>query len=146
MFLSSFESVEAGLFRALNGFLEPLVRAGIGSPVLWPMGPIVVETQGRKSGGQFNVPLLAMVVGDLVVVSTLRRRSNWIRNLAAAPRVRYWLGGARREASAAVIGNGLDTLDQLPGSASCLAGALKQHSRVFGTSFAILMPQPSSAS
>jgi deazaflavin-dependent oxidoreductase (nitroreductase family) len=144
MFIAGFERLEAEFFRGLNQVVEPLVRAGLGAPVLFPAGAIVVETQGRKSGRRSNVPLMAALVGDLVVVSTVRRRSNWVKNLAAHPEVRYWLGGREREATAYAIGPDIETLNDLPPRISFLASALRQHSTIFGTGFAILMPRDSS--
>lgn len=142
MFLAGLERLEADFFHGLNQFVEPLVRAGLGAPVLFPAGAIVIETQGRTSGRRSNVPLMAALVGDLVVVSTVRRRSNWLmKNLSAHPEVRYWLGGREREATAFAIGPGVETPDELPPRISCLAAALKQHSALFGTGFAILMPR-----
>ena len=144
MFIAGFERLQAEFFRGLNQVVEPLVRAGLGAPVLVPAGAIVVETQGRKSGRRFNVPLMAALVGDLVVVSTVRRRSNWVKNLAAHPEIRYWLGGREREATAYAIGPGIEALNELPPRVSFLASALRQHSTMFGTGFAILMPRDSS--
>jgi F420H(2)-dependent quinone reductase len=147
MFIPAFDRLEADLFRELNKIVEPLVRAGLGSPVLFPAGAIVIETLGRKSGNLSKVPLMAALVGDLVVVSTVRRRSNWLKNLAAHSEVKYWLGGREREAIAFAIGPGIEgneraeTVAELPQRVSCLASALKQHSGMFGTGFAILMPR-----
>ena len=63
---------------------------------------------------------------------------------AAHPEVRYWLGGREREGTAFAIGSGIEPPGELPPRVSCLAGALKQHSALFGTGFAILMPRESS--
>ena len=128
----------------LNQLVEPMVRAGVGAPVLFPAGAIVIEVQGRKTGRRSNVPLMAALVGDLIVVSTIRRRSNWIKNLAEHPEVRYWLGGREQEATAFAIAPGVETQDDLPVRVGCLANALKQHSIMFGTGFAILMPREAS--
>lgn len=147
MFIAGFERLEAEFFRGLNQVVEPLVRAGLGAPVLFPAGAIVIETLGRKSGRRLNVPLMAALVGDLIVVSSVRQRSNWVKNLAAHPDVRYWLGGREREATAFALGPGIttaETISQLPPRVSCLIQALKQHSTMFGTGFAILMPRESS--
>ena len=141
MFPTNLERLQADFFRGLNQLVEPLVRAGLGAPVLTPVGAIVIETQGRKSGQQLNVPLLAALVGDLVVVSTVRKRSNWLKNLAANPKVRYWLGGRPREATAFAIGAQFELGEELPPRVICLANALKQHSALFGTGFAILAPR-----
>lgn len=144
MFFESIERLEAGVFRRLNRFVEPLARAGLGAPLLFPAGAIVIETRGRKTGRRSNVPLMAALVGDLVVVSTVRRRSNWLNNLAAHPQVRYWLGGREREATAFAIGPAIEAIDEPPPRVRRLAEALKQHSTLFGTGFAILMPRESS--
>ena len=141
MFIAGFERLQADFFRGLNQFVEPLVRAGLGAPVLFPAGAIVVETLGRKSGRRLNVPLVAALVGDLVVVSTVRRRSNWLRNLSEHPDVKYWLGGRELEATAFAIGPGIEAPEELPERVRCLADALRQHSSLFGTGFAILMPR-----
>ena len=141
MWCARFEQLEAVFFRGLNQFVEPLVRAGIGAPMLFPAGPIVVETRGRKSRRRFNVPLMAALVGDLVVVSTVRRRSNWLKNLAANPEVHYWLAGREREARAFAIGPDLYSRDEPPARVRFLAAFLKQHSELFGTGFAILVPR-----
>lgn len=143
MILAILEDLEAGFFRALNQFVEPLVLAGFGAPLLSPIGAIVVEMRGRKTGRRSNVPLMAAVFGDLVMVSTVRRRSNWLKNLAAHPEVRYWLGGREIEATAFAVGPDIETLNGLPARVSCLADSLKQQSRLFGTGFAILMPRGS---
>ena len=42
--------VEVEFFRFLNRWLEPQIRAGLGSPRLAPGGLIVLETLGRKTG------------------------------------------------------------------------------------------------
>jgi hypothetical protein len=144
MFFPGLERLEDDFFRGLNQFVEPLVRAGLGAPVLFPAGAIVIETKGRKSGRRSNVPLMAALVGDLIVVSTVRRRSDWLKNLAAHPDIQYWLGGREREATAFAIGPGVETRDDLPARVGCLADALKQHSAFFGTGFAILVPRDSS--
>ena len=144
MFLMGLERLEAEFFRGLNQFVEPLVRAGLGAPGLVPAGAIVIETQGRTTGRRSKVPLMAALVGDLVVVTTVRRRSNWLNNISAHPEVRYWLGGRELEATAFAIQPGVETSEDLPPRVSCLAAALKQHSVLFGTGFAILIPRDSS--
>jgi deazaflavin-dependent oxidoreductase (nitroreductase family) len=143
LFLAGLERLEADFFRGLNQVVEPLVRAGLGAPMLFPAGAIVIETRGRKTGRRTNVPLMAALVGDLVVVSTVRRRSNWLKNLSAHPDVRYWLGGREREATAFAIGPKIEAPEDLPERVSCLAALLAQHSSLFGTGFAILMPRKS---
>ena len=103
MFMQELARIETEFYRGVNSFVEPLVRAGVGSPVFWPVGAIVLEITGRNTGQSFNVPLLAARVGDLFVVSTYRRRSEWVKNLAANSEVRYWLGGRQHDATAFVL-------------------------------------------
>lgn len=134
--------LETEFFRALNLFVEPLVRAGVGSPGLFPAGAIVLETTGRKTGRRLSLPLLGTLVGDLAVVGTARPRSQWVRNVAARPQVRYWLLGRRREATAVVVAPGLDTSGAAGASqaAGCLASVLRPWTYTLGMSFAILAP------
>ncbi len=143
MTLQLLPQLETDFFRALNQFAEPLIRMGFGNPLLWPTGTILIETTGRKSGRQFNVPVLATRVGGLIVFSTVRRRSQWVQNLAANPEVRYWLGGKAREATAFVFtpAKPSSSPDNLPPSTICLARFLQQQSRLCGVSFAILAPR-----
>jgi F420H(2)-dependent quinone reductase len=135
-----FEQLEAEYFRMLNRMVEPFVRAGFGSPLLFPLGAIVVETTGRKTGLPSSVPLMAARAGDLVIVSTVRRRSNWLKNLAAQPEVRYWLSGREVQARAFTIGNGIVIGEEPPERTRCLVDALRRHSALFGTGFAVLVP------
>ena len=138
---SALESLETRFFRTVNGAVEPLVRAGLGSPGLVPTGAIVLETTGRTTGRRFNVPLLGTLMGDLVLVSTFRPGSQWIRNVAAHPHVRYWMLGRPREATAVVIAPDLDTV-RAPDAphVRCLASALRPWTSRLGMSFAILAP------
>ena len=143
MFGQEFARVESEFYRSLNSVVEPLIRAGFANPLLWPTGAIVLEVTGRKTGQTIRVPLLATRVGDLFVVSTYRRRSEWVKNLAANPEARYWLGGRPYDATAFVLtgDNQSSSLDNLPPRAACLGGLLKQQSQLFGLSFAILAPR-----
>jgi deazaflavin-dependent oxidoreductase (nitroreductase family) len=136
------EPFEAEFFRVLNAFVEPMVRAGLGSPGLWPTGAIVLETTGRKTGRTFNVPVVATLVGDLVVVSTVRRRSQWVKNLASHPDLRYWMGGRAHDATAFVVTPGLQPSpsDEMPPLARSLVAGLVPLSNLWGASFAVLAP------
>src|ERR1700730_909338 len=79
-------------FGALNALVEAAVRAGCASPGLFPTGMVLLETTGAKSGLPRRVPLLATVLEGCLFVGTARgARSQWLRNLRAEPRVRYWL-------------------------------------------------------
>jgi len=124
-----FPTNQADLFAALNSVVEPGVRKGWGSPwLLQPAGLVVVETVTRRSGRRVRVPLAALRVGDSMVVSTVRsRQSQWIRNLAANPEVRYWLGGKPREARAVVYpaGGGKPHAARRPGTATTVSAAVR---------------------
>ena len=97
-------SIETEFFRMLNRVVEPMVRAGVGSPRLLPNGLIVLETTGRVTGRKIRSPLAATKIGDHVVVGTFRgERSQWVKNLIVEPRTRYWVGGRARETKAFVM-------------------------------------------
>jgi deazaflavin-dependent oxidoreductase (nitroreductase family) len=96
--------IEVEFFRFLNRWLEPHIRAGRGAPRLVPGGLIVLETRGRNSGRRARVPLVAMRIQGFLLVGTVRGgRSQWPKNLAASPEVRFWMGGRVRPAHATVI-------------------------------------------
>jgi len=146
MLIEAIQRFETNFFSGLNQFVEPLVRVGLGGPLLFPAGAIVIETRGRKTGRLSSIPLMAAIVGDLVVVSTLRGRSNWMKNLAANPEIRFWINGRERAATCFTIGPEMETPVSMPEKIRCLARTLEQNSSIFGTRFAILMPHPSSTS
>jgi hypothetical protein len=137
------KQLEADFFRNLNQVVEPLVRAGLGSPLPWTTGAIVLETTGRKTGRSLSVPLLATLVGDLLLVSTVRKGSQWVKNLATNSEVTYWIYGEQRSAKAFVFAETVapPTLTEMPVVAACLASALLPQSKLFGVSFAILVPR-----
>ena len=131
------------LFHRLNALVEPTVRAGWLSPGITPTGLILLETTGRRSGRTHNTPLLATLVLDYAVVSTVRSDSSqWLRNLAATPDARYWLGGRPRECRAYIVGSDerAAALDAAPAAIRCLATNLASTTKSFGWSFALLAP------
>jgi deazaflavin-dependent oxidoreductase (nitroreductase family) len=98
------QKLERNFFRGLNTFVEPAVRKGVLSPRCAPVGLIVLESTGYKSGALRNTPLLATHIGDYVLVSTGRaKRSFWVRNLQKQPNVSFHLGGKVKKAKSYVI-------------------------------------------
>lgn len=140
---SALRSVEVEFFRALNRVVEPMVRAGFGSPRIVPTGFIVLETRGRKSGRLRRSPLAATRIGGHVFVATFRAgRSQWVRNLAAEPHSRYWLAGKPREARAFVIHEGkrFRAPKSLPAPIRSVACMLSPYTKL-GWAFAVLSPR-----
>jgi len=136
-------SIEIDFFRALNHVAEPLVRAGFGSPRIVPAGFIVLETHGRRSERLRRTPLAATRIGPYVLVGTFRgSRSQWVRNLAAEPRTRFWLGGKVREARAFVMYDGkrFRVPTSLPRPLQGIVRFLAPYTRV-GWAFAVLSPR-----
>lgn len=90
------------LFRTLNRFVKPAVKAGLGSPLPVGLGAVVLESTGRKSGKTREVPVLGFRVGKRVYVSTVREDSQWLRNLEASDNAGVWYCGSRHDAKASV--------------------------------------------
>jgi deazaflavin-dependent oxidoreductase (nitroreductase family) len=135
--------VEVEFFRFLNRWLEPQIRAGLGSPRLAPGGLIVLETRGRKTGRRARVPLVATRIQGFVLVGTFRGgRSQWPKNLAAHPEVRFWMGGKPRPALATVIASSRRPrpLPKLPPLLRLVVAFLVPYTHA-GWTFAVLAPR-----
>lgn len=131
--------VEISLFSALNRLVEPAVRAGFGSLWILPVGLIVLETTGRKTGLPQRVPLLAAMIAGHVVVSTVRvQQSQWLRNALENPDVRFWLRGQELRARAIIVTSGRDVSEVEDDDARCLVEALRP-AAAFGAAFVILL-------
>jgi deazaflavin-dependent oxidoreductase (nitroreductase family) len=134
--------IEVEFFRFLNRWLEPQIRAGRGAPRLVPGGLIVLETRGRKSGRRARVPLVAMRIQGFLLVGTVRGgRSQWPKNVAANPEVRFWMGGRVRPAHATVIAASRRPrpLPKLPPLLRFVVAFLVPYTRA-GWVFAVLAP------
>jgi hypothetical protein len=130
------------MFGFLNAVVEPLVRAGIVIPLPCPQSLIVLETRGRTTGQARRTPLVAVVVGDLAVIGTFRaRRSQWIRNAAASPNLRYFKFGRAREAQAFVFvpGERKLALGSMSPLAQVISAAMMPSAEAAGFAFAILV-------
>ena len=135
-------NLEREFFRTLNRVVEPMVRAGLGSPRIVPSGLIVLESTGRISGRRIRTPLAATRIGDYVLVATVRGdRSQWVLNLVADPKVRYWLRGKPRDARAFVIREGkrFRVPKSLPAPLRAVVQILAPY-RKAGWAFAVLSP------
>ncbi len=140
---ASLRKLEVEFFRTLNRVIEPLVRAGFGSPRMAPGGFVVLETRGRKSGQLRRTPLAATRLGGYVLVATFRgNRSQWVKNLAAQPRVRYWIGGRPRNARAFVMfeGKRFRVPKSLPAPMQSVVRVLAPYTQL-GWAFAVLSPR-----
>ena len=121
------QRLERDLFRKLNRFVEPAVRKGILSPKCAPVGLILLETIGFKSGRVRSTPLLATHVGDYTFVSTVRgKQSFWIRNLQEQPDISFYKGGRLKKARSVVMTPETDpqALDSLPWVIGAITNAL----------------------
>ena len=139
--------LEAEYFRTLNGFVEPVVRAGCGSPGVVPIGLIVLETKGWRTGRLHQTAVFASAIGDYLLVSTVRgRRSHWVKNLRHSADVSYWRGGQPCRARAIVFAPDEDTpdLQGLPPLLRSLGASLAWPVMDLGCAFALLVPQASS--
>ncbi len=140
-------NLETNFFRTINRAAEPAIRAGLGSPCLWPTGFIVLETTGRQSGKPRRVPVTATQVGNLLLISTVRgERSLWLKNLATTPAARYWLRGRERTADAIVFSPGtpLPDISGLPALLRPIVPSLSSLAAL-GMGFAILIPRGSAS-
>lgn len=142
MATNSIEAAESAFFRNLNTLVEPLVKQGWLSPGFLPAGLIVLEIAGRKSGRVHSVPLVAARIGEVLLVSTLRGgHSQWLRNLAARPNLRYWVDGGANEGHASVVSKGLALPDSTAGPQYLgLLVALLRPWTAVGWTFAIICP------
>ena len=141
--MSTVRRVEVEFFRMLNRVAEPMVRAGFGSPRMAPSGFIVLETIGRKSGQPRRSPLAATRIGRHVLVGTFRGdRSQWVRNLAAQPATRYWIGGRAHDSRAFVMyeGKRFRVPKSLPRPLQAVVQFLAPYTRA-GWAFAVLSPR-----
>lgn len=131
--------VEISLFSALNRLVEPGVQAGFGSLWILPVGLIVLETTGRKTGLPQRVPLLAAMIAGHVVVSTVRvQQSHWLRNALHDPEVRYWVRGQELQGRAIVVMPGREVSEVMDDDARCLVKSLST-ATAFGGAFVILL-------
>jgi deazaflavin-dependent oxidoreductase (nitroreductase family) len=136
-------SAEVEFFRFVNRWVEPQIRAGLGSPRMVPGGLIVLETRGRKTGRLSRTPLVATRIQGHVLVGTFRgERSQWPRNLAAHPETRFWRGGKPRPTTAYLSASSRvpQPLPKLPPLLRAVTALLAPYT-LAGWTFAVLAPR-----
>jgi deazaflavin-dependent oxidoreductase (nitroreductase family) len=80
--------------------LNPVTRLVAGTIPGW----VLLETTGRRSGKPRRIPLGGTRDGDTFwVVSEHGRKANYVRNIAADPRVRLKIGGRWRTGRATIV-------------------------------------------
>lgn len=99
------------LLAPVNRMLTPLIRQGVGSPLLLSYGLIVAEIPGRKTGRLYTVPLVAWFAPGRLIVGTVRGNSQWVRNLAAVDVINVWLWGQQRPVAPTVFTSADDLRD-----------------------------------
>jgi deazaflavin-dependent oxidoreductase (nitroreductase family) len=83
--------------------VNPLVRAAARAGLPLPM-VVILETRGRRSGKPRRIPVGKALDGDtLWIVAEHGRRSSYVRNIQADPRVRVRVGRRWRTGSAQVL-------------------------------------------
>jgi hypothetical protein len=94
------EEPAVALARRLNPHLQRLVELGLVGPLPGGIGPVVLESVGRRTKLIRRTPVLALWLGPVLLISTSRSRSDWFANLESnsAARVRVW--GRHREVRA----------------------------------------------
>ena len=83
----------------VNPLVRGLFRLGVPAP-----GTAILETVGRKSGRPRRTPVTNGLAGDTFwIVTEHGRRSSYVRNIEANPRVRVKVGQRWRFGTAAVV-------------------------------------------
>ena len=97
-------TLEQDFYQALDSVLGPIASSGVAAPGVVPVGLIVLETTGWRSGKQHRTPVLATAFGDRLLVITYRcRKSHWVQNLIRQPDIRYWTGTESHAVTACVV-------------------------------------------
>ncbi|MEM9623552.1 MAG: hypothetical protein AAF993_18045 [Pseudomonadota bacterium] len=81
--------------QPLNDWVTPLIKTGIGTPLNWTPGLVLLEMKGRNSGRDLSVPLVGYLAYPYVTIGTVRSASQWIKNLRAVEDAYLWVWGRR---------------------------------------------------
>lgn len=104
------------VFHQMNRGMVLLWRLGLGGMTdVWPHGfgrLLVIEHTGRRSGTRYRTPLNYTIVDDdLYCIAAFGERTDWYRNLLAAPHTAVWLPDGRWEANVADASDDPQRLD-----------------------------------
>jgi hypothetical protein len=137
--LQEITRLQSDFIKTVGRSLTPWIEMGFGNPLLWPTGAVVVEVADKATGQTYKLPLTATRIGNLILLTALRRDASWLQNLIATPDVRYWFAGQPRNAKALVV----TPEAELPTDerAKYLLQWLRQQSRLTGWSFVVLAPR-----
>ncbi len=134
-------TLETGFYRAVDAILGPIASSGVAAPGVSPVGLIVLETTGWRSGRPHRTPVLATALGGRLLVSTYRgRRSHWVQNLLRDPDLRYWTGGEPHAATACVVAPDV-ALPARQSEAAISMAVLGSVADVSGCAFVVLTPK-----
>ena len=125
------------MLEPLNRALTTAIQLGVGNPLPFTIGLVILEVTGRKTGTLRSVPLLCADYGSALLISTLRPESQWILNLAAAGTAEVWLRGRKRSVGAHVYQRGEPLTEKAPGNPWAQTARLV--SRLTGASVAALI-------
>jgi hypothetical protein len=145
IFFSVVFEIPRVFFDHANSLVEPMVRSGWALPGRRGVGLVVLKVVGRSS--HRRIPLFGILFADNhVLVATGRgTRSQWVRRLEGASRVRYWIGGRRLDGRAVVFPARGSAPRHVALPATCAwAVSLLAPMRRFGWAYAVLCPTRSS--
>ena len=134
-------TLETEFYRTLDTILRPIASSGVAAPGVWPVGLIVLETTGWRSGRSHRTPVLATAVGNRLLVTTYRgRRSHWVQNLLRNPDLRYWTGEESHAVTACVVAPDAELPDG-QGEAAVPMWLLGGVAAISGVAFVVLTPK-----
>jgi deazaflavin-dependent oxidoreductase (nitroreductase family) len=120
-----------GGFNGLNRYVSvPALKAGLGRFVSNPLTGylMILRTRGRKSGQMRDAPLGYAIVGDHVYcIAGFGRKTHWLANALADPKVEVILPGRAFSGIAEEVTDGAERLSVLPPllrSMGVVAGAM----------------------
>ncbi len=134
-------TLEQDFYRTLDSVIGPIANSGMAAPGTLPVGLIVLETTGWRSGRPHRTPVLAAAFQDRLLVTTYRgRRSHWVQNLLHNPDLRYWIGDIPHDATALVVAPDAPLTPGLSEPAAALA-LVSCAADVSGVAFVVLSPK-----